>query len=141
MCGKEAPLFAALIEGSQLSVCANCGNFGKILKKPVAGSSRVSVKVPEVVEVVVSDFAQKIHNAREKLGLTQKEFALKLNEKESVVQKLEAGTFVPPIDMAKRLERLLKVKLVEVEQEEAVVSDKRGSGPLTIGDILSLKKK
>ena len=131
-----------MVEGSQLNVCATCGKFGKMLQKPVMRmqSKAVVQKVPEATEVVVSDYAQKIRSAREKTGMTQKEFALKLNEKESIIHKLENGLFVPPMSLAKKLEKLLKIKLVEVEQEEKAEAQKGSTGPLTIGDILNVKK-
>ncbi len=142
LCGKAAPLFRAMVEGSELNVCAACGKYGKMLQRPVMRVAQKAPvqKAPEPSEVVVSDYAQRIRSAREKSGMTQKEFALKLNEKESIIQKVENGLFVPPIDMAKKLERLLRIKLVEVEQEEEVSAGKKGSGPLTIGDIINLKK-
>ena len=33
MCGKETDLVVALIEGTELNVCRECGKFGKILRK------------------------------------------------------------------------------------------------------------
>lgn len=143
LCGKEAPLFRAIVEGSELNVCVTCGKFGKMLQKPVmrvATSSPVQ-KAPEPSEVVVSDYAQRIRQAREKSGMTQKEFALKLNEKESIIHKLENSLFVPPIDLAKKLERLLRIKLIEIEEEETPEAAKKSSGPLTIGDIINIKNR
>ena len=142
LCGKDTELFRAVVEGSEVNVCSACGKYGKMLQRPVMRASRHSPvqKAPEPSEVVVSDYAQKIRSAREKSGMTQKEFALKLNEKESVIHKLENGLFVPPIDLARKLERLLRIKLVEVEQEEEAETAKKSSGPLTIGDIINLKK-
>ena len=140
LCGKDTQLFRAVVEGSELNVCSGCGKYGKMLQKPVMWAKKVVEKAPEHVEVVVSDYAQKIRAAREKTGMTQKEFALKLNEKESIIHKLENSLFVPPIDMAKKLERLLRIKLVEIEQEEKAETAKKSSGPLTIGDIINLKK-
>ncbi|VVB81079.1 Helix-turn-helix [uncultured archaeon] len=142
MCGKETEVFSAIIEGSELTVCAACGRFGKMLRKPVMRvvKKQAVEKAPGPVETVVTGFASLIRSAREKAGLTQKDFAMSLNEKESIVQKLENGAFVPPISLAKKLEKLLKIKLVEFEQEDEVSNEKRGSGPLTIGDILNVKK-
>jgi putative transcription factor len=141
LCGKDTQLFRALVEGSELNICSGCGKFGKMLQKPVLRVAKAAVqKAPEPSEVVVSDYAQKIRSARERSGMTQKEFALKLNEKESVLHKLENGLYVPPISLARKLEKLLKVKLVEVEQEEKAETGKKASGPLTIGDIINLKK-
>jgi putative transcription factor len=141
LCGKEGPVFSAVVEGSQLSVCQNCGRFGKLLHKPaVHFAKKPSVsKAPEPSEVVVADYAQKIRHARESSGMTQKDFAMKLNEKESIIHKLENGQFVPPISMARKLEKLLKIRLVEVESEEKTDNQRKTSGPLTIGDIIASK--
>ena len=141
LCGKDTQLSAALVEGSELKVCSACGRFGKALQKPVARVAKAPAqKAPEAVEVVVADYAIRIRSAREKSGMTQKDFARFLNEKESMVQKLEAGSLVPPISLAKKLEKALKITLVEVEAEEKVESQKKGAGPLTIGDIINIKK-
>lgn len=142
VCGKDTQLFVAVVEGTKLNVCSNCGRFGKVLRRPpvVAPKKTPGVKAPEPVEVVVTDYALLIRTAREKSGMTQKDFARSLNEKESIIQKIENGLFVPPISMARKLEKLLKIKLVEVEQEGEVSKENRGSGPLTIGDILNVKK-
>ncbi len=140
LCGKEGPVITAVVEGSQMTVCQACAKFGKVIQRPVGIVGRASVvKAPEVSEVVVSEYAQLIRSAREKSGMTQKDFAMKLNEKESVIHKLENGQFVPPISMARKLEKMLHVKLVVVEEEEEVEAGKKGSGPLTIGDIIASK--
>jgi len=140
LCGKEGPVITAIVEGSQMTVCQACARFGKVIKKPVGVIGRVPIaKEPEVAEVVVSDYAQLIRSAREKAGLTQKDFAMHLNEKESIIHKLENSQFVPPISMARKLEKLLHIKLVVVEEEEEIEAGKKGSGPLTIGDIIASK--
>jgi len=141
MCGKETSLFSAIIEGSQMRVCENCAKFGKVLRKPVSDLRvNVSVKKAEPVEALVENFGQIVRSAREKLGLTQKDFALKLTEKESVINKIESGSFSPPISLARKLEKILKIKLVEVEKEEEVSSESKRSGPMTIGDLIKIKK-
>ncbi len=140
LCGRDTQLFYAMVEGTRLNVCSTCGKFGKMLKKPEQAVRKPVSRAPEVVEVVVSDYAQKIRSAREKSGMTQKDFARSLNEKESIVHKLESGTFSPPISLARKLEKLLKIKLVEVEEEEKVETQKKGTGSLTIGDIINIKK-
>ncbi len=140
VCGKNEPLVEAIVEGSRLRVCKNCGKFGKImnspalLKKPV-----VHQKKEEILIDVVADYAKKIRDTREKLGLTQKEFAKKINEKETILSKIENGTQKPTLDLAKKLEHLLKIKLVEEVKEELYEKDKKTSGTLTIGDILIVK--
>ncbi len=144
MCGKQAELFAAVIEETQMMVCANCGRFGKILKKAQPPASRkVPVKrEPVQVEQVVSDYAQRIKTAREERMLTQKDFAKLVTVKESLIHKMETGQFEPPIDLARKMEKILHIILVEVREESAVVPVQKGekSEGLTIGDIMNLKR-
>ncbi|MEM4263660.1 MAG: multiprotein bridging factor aMBF1 [Candidatus Woesearchaeota archaeon] len=151
ICGRDAPLYTILVEGSELKVCERCSSTGKIIKKPeIALPIKKSNKqepikkaktVKELVETIVEDYATRIRKAREKTGMTQKEFAKKINEKESIVHKLETGSFEPPVALAKKLEKLLKIKLIEqTEQEKEIVQEKKEkSEGLTIGDILKIK--
>ncbi|MBS3124709.1 TIGR00270 family protein [Candidatus Woesearchaeota archaeon] len=141
LCGKEAPLISAIVEGSQMDVCMPCGKFGKVVRKPTqaAHARKASIPIKEIIETVTADYAAKVRQAREKSGMTQADFAKALNEKESVIQKLETGTFHPPISMARKLEKMLKITLVHIEEEEKVESEKKASSPLTIGDLINLK--
>lgn len=140
MCGAEASLMSAMVEGTEMRVCAKCGKFGKVLSRPQRAPQRKVAATPEVVESIVDDFAKRIRGARERSGKTQKEFAQMLNEKESVIQKLETGQLNPPIKLARKLERVLKITLVEELEDAPVKAGKKDSGPLTIGDILKVKK-
>lgn len=92
---------------------------------------------------VVEDYAKKVRRARERLGLTQKELAVKVKVGENVIKRIEAGTLVPPIDLAMRLERVLGVKLLEPvvdEEEEPAPSSRKGDFYLTLGDIAELRE-
>jgi putative transcription factor len=147
LCGKETALFLAVVEGTQLQLCAECGRFGKILHplkqaSPAQKSAPIK-REPTPIERIVDDYAQRIRAAREKRGLTQEDFAKLILVKESLVHKMETGHFEPPIDLARRLEKLLRITLVEVREESAVVPAQQG-GPrpegLTIGDLFKLKR-
>ena len=61
--------------------------------------------------------------------------------KESLLHKIETGSFEPTIDLARKLERLLHIVLVETRGETlaAVAKSEHKSEGLTIGDILKLK--
>ncbi len=90
---------------------------------------------------VVEDYAQRVRRAREKLGLTQKELAIKVKVGEKVIKRIEAGTLVPPIDLARRLERVLGVKLLEpVAEEYEEESGGSEDFQLTLGDIAELRE-
>lgn len=92
---------------------------------------------------VVEDYAERVRRARERLGLTQKELAVKVKVGENVIKRIEAGTLVPPIDLAMRLERVLGVKLLEPvveEEEEPLASGRKSEFYLTLGDIAELRE-
>jgi putative transcription factor len=138
MCGAESDsVVRASVEGSVLQVCPNCSKFGKVLSAPAApapsrGSSWDDPGPATVQERVGShqkrmserdlytelpdmeldpEWSKRVREARERLGLTQEQFGAKINEKVSVVHKLESGGFVPPDALVKKLEKTLKVRL------------------------------
>ena len=123
LCGKtEDRLFKAIIEGVELNVCSVCSKFGKVIgqvKKPVIRETRKPqvAQVEEKVEILVENYPEIIKKKRESMGLGQKDFALRINEKESIVHKIETGHFTPPISLARKLEKALGIKLVEEHEE------------------------
>jgi len=142
MCGKEGQLFKALIERTELTVCKKCGDHGKILRKispPKPAIKKTIEAKKEIIETITSDYSKKVRNAREKLGMTQEEFAKKIKEKESVVHKIETGIFEPSIPLAKKLGKILHIKLIETLEEETAPVAKGKSTALTIGDLLNSK--
>lgn len=149
LCGKtEAALNRAVIEGVELSVCSACSKFGKILA-PVKRYSpkeqhKMSLKAApkeEKIELLAENYPEIIKKRREAMGLSQKDFALRISEKESTVHHIETGHFAPPIEMARKLEKILGVKLVEEHEErhEAHGKSRKEEG-FTLGDFIKIKK-
>ncbi|MFH1064271.1 MAG: multiprotein-bridging factor 1 family protein, partial [Candidatus Woesearchaeota archaeon] len=99
----------------------------------------------EVLQLVVDDYADKIRTVREKLGLTQEEFSKRLNERASAMQKIESGQFKPSIETARKLERLLRIQLVEQYDEKGDIPVSSGhavkSEGFTMGDFIKDKRK
>jgi len=144
MCGSEGKLYNTIIEGSELKVCHECSKYGKVIgvvKDETVELKRAASAAPEkeVIDVVVEDFADRIKKKREKLGLTQKGFAKKLNEKESIIHKIETGTFIPQLELTKKLEKFLQIKLVEQHEEEHKKTVKSETGTYTLGDFIKKK--
>ena len=147
MCGKQDFLMRALVEGVEMSVCKGCASFGRILQAPrmpmkSQGSLYSRPKEPQVVEESVEEYAMKIKQAREKRNLNQEEFAKMVNEHASLLKNIEAGKQRPTFDLAKKLEKMLNIVLIEKSTTEDEPKEEKRSpkGPLTIGDILSMKK-
>ena len=57
------------------------------------------------------DWNRRIREAREALQWTPEVFGKKLNEKKSVVLKIESGSFRPPDALVRKIEHLLQVRL------------------------------
>jgi putative transcription factor len=150
MCGKDSELFKAVVEGVELTVCEKCASFGKILrrikieeKKPkiTIQKQHVLKEEKEVIETVVEDYADRIKRKREKLGLKQEELAQKIAEKESIIHKIENSKMVPPIKLARKLQKFLEIKLIEEEEaEDDSITPKGTGGDFTIGDMIKVKK-
>ena len=139
------------IEGIELNTCQECSQFGTVLTKPVeSGTAKQQPKqvakqqrpfpVEEpVTQVIVADYALLIKKSREARGLTQEEFAKKINEKISLVHNLESGRFKPSIELARKLEHFLRIRLIEEYDEKKDHSAKRRDDGLTIGDVIQFK--
>jgi putative transcription factor len=82
-----------------------------------------------------------IREAREKKGWSREDLGEKIYEKVSVIHRLESGKMVPDLKLARKLEKTLKVTLLE-KTEEAQLDDLKGSNmrKATIGDIARIKK-
>lgn len=155
MCGiqkEPSDLIYVRIEGSLLKVCQECGKHGEFVRKvselmrPKQASTKApisrSVSEPDHEEVVVDDFASRIRIAREKKGLTQKEFATAVNEKESLIHKIETGSIDISLALARKFERFFSISLIEeIEISHVRPQTRAPSESLTLGDIISIKKR
>jgi putative transcription factor len=141
MCGKNPGTINTEIEGVTMQVCADCSHFGKRIIRPriIVKDKRQRPKSPEIVERIVDNYAQLIKQAREKRNVKQDQFAKMLNEKESLMQRVESGKQRPSIELAKKLQNTLSIVLIERLKVEAVEQQSsQEKGPLTIGDMLKL---
>ena len=145
MCGKEANLVQAEVDGAELNVCSGCAKYGtikKIVKTP-SYKPRFSNKTSRPEFRLVNDFTQLIKRARDGKGMKQEEFAKFLNEKESIVTKWENGSLRPRIETARRLEKVLNLKLVEKDEKKAYEKEekKKASSEFTLGDFIKVRKR
>lgn len=144
LCGSNSELSKAVIEGALLSVCRRCMSFGNgvpVGSKPVY-KRKVNLAIPDVEETIVQDYAQIIKFAREKDNLTQEFLAKAIGEKETVLQKIEAGHNEPSLSVAKKLENFFKITLIEqIELRSSEKTLELNDTSMTIGDLLKLAKK
>ena len=151
MCGSKEAAFVADVEGSLLNVCSACGEYGNIkskvvIKQPESEKKEQAISANteperEIMQIIVADYSKLIRDKREQLNLKQEEFAGKINEKASLIHKMEIGEFEPPMELARKLEKFLNIKLVETHEEVRKPMVEEESGSLTIGDLIKVKKK
>ncbi|MGD1004089.1 MAG: multiprotein bridging factor aMBF1 [Methanoregulaceae archaeon] len=148
------------VEGAELQVCNKCEKFGTEVQqpkrtdiiRPVSGPSasvRPSVTPPirrkkDLFDYmggeIVDDYSERIKQARQEKGLSQKDLALQMKERELLIKKIEKGELIPEDNVRKKLERTLGIRLVETTITEA---EKKVASKLapTLGDLTVIKKK
>lgn len=164
MCGKDSEFTRTIfIEGTQLKVCKECSRFGEspdgkgpskkkggaaapnravVAERLQARERRMrtrDVYQEESTEDLVPEYSQLIREARMARDWKQEVLAAKINEKSSVIAKLENGTMRPNDALRKKLERELNIKLTE--KVAAVASGQSGgqAKALTLGDLIKKK--
>ncbi|HTP54114.1 MAG TPA: multiprotein-bridging factor 1 family protein [Thermoplasmata archaeon] len=138
MCGNDVESVSRVkIEGTVLRLCPACARFGEPLdpppapaaavvpspvrarpmtpaSRPIGGARRMEERdlYGEIGELeLASDWSKRVRSAREALAWTPEDLGKKLNEKKSVVLKIESGHIHPPDALVRKLEHLLKVRL------------------------------
>ncbi|RRJ33538.1 TIGR00270 family protein [Halocatena pleomorpha] len=170
MCGKEVPsLTTVRIEGAEIDVCDDCADFGTEVRTestsststkystdsgsagssstsgtPSTGSSSTDSRSHDMfdeMDEIAQDYDQRIRNARESAGLSQEELADQLNEKASLIRKLEHGDSLPSDSVQTKLERKLSISLSEsAETDDSEWEGGSSTGNYTLGDVVRRKE-
>jgi len=153
ICGNDirGKPYKALVDGVELIVCSRCASRLKGPKwemsvRKVAASRTQRPRRPpprKLVEYeVVEDFPERVREAREAMGLTRELLARLVGEKESTIRRIESGTLIPSLDLARKLEKALKIVLVvESPLYGYREGGKKGHYELTLGDIVKIRKR
>ncbi|WP_320443123.1 multiprotein bridging factor aMBF1 [Halosolutus halophilus] len=93
------------------------------------------------MEELATDYDDRVRNAREDKGLSQSELADELNEKASLIRKIERSETLPSDRVQSKLERFLDIDL---SAEGASGGDSEWSGgsstgSYTLGDVVKRK--
>ena len=164
VCGRRirGKPYKAIIEGARLVVCNDCATLGSMSwemktpkpskspakpKKPLKQKLKVSSKQQSPLEPtleLVEDFGTHIRQAREAQGLSHEDLGRKLNEKVSVLKKLESHKMTPDNKLAEKLQYALKIKILVLATEKKLPKKLLPTTPskaLTLGDLIRSKKK
>lgn len=103
------------------------------------GGSRGSEMLDDIEELA-TDYEERIRTARENAGLSQEELAGELNEKASLIRKLERGDMLPSDDVQTKLERNLDISLAGAAAgDEDDWEGDSDAGSYTLGDMVERK--
>ncbi len=152
MCGNNDKLKKTRIEGAVLKVCSDCQDTGKVLRSSSSGRSdskrkqrkKKGKKKPRAQKKQLDpDFDEKVKEAREDKGWSMEKLADLMNEKESVVKRVESGDLKPDKKLAGKMKKHLGVKLYKRRSGIGYGHSDGGSsgGKATIGDVAEVKKK
>lgn len=164
MCGETirgAPKLVR-VEGAELQVCSKCEKFGTAVQQvrrtdiraplkaaggrpapaPAGGAAQVRHKrdMFDFMEgEIVDDYAVRIRHAREEKGLSQKDLAMQMKEKEHLIRKIENSELIPEEDVRRKLEKVLGIRLIDsiVSDDEKKVSSRLAP---TLGDLTIIRK-
>jgi putative transcription factor len=161
MCGETVRGIPKLVrvEGAELQVCGRCEKFGTEVQQvrrtdvkrpaPRAPAAPVPAAVPRVRHKrdmfdfiegeIVDDYAERIKRARMEKGLSQKDLALQMMEKEHLIKKIENRELIPEDDVRKKIEKALGIRLVDTFTTETEKKVPSTLAP-TLGDLTIIKK-
>ncbi|MFB6302304.1 MAG: multiprotein bridging factor aMBF1 [Haloferacaceae archaeon] len=167
MCGAERPsLTTTKVEGAELELCDDCTEFGTEVRteepsststkystsssssssssssttsSSSSGGSRRRRDMFDDMDEVASDYDERIREAREGEGLSQEDLADALNEKVSLIRKLEQGQMLPPDDVREKLESHLEIALLEGVDSDDEEWSGDSATTTTLGDVVKRK--
>lgn len=151
ICGNTPVRAQILLEGAKLLACARCMRSGKVIHRffedeegePAAVAERRPSGL-DSGEDIVDGYGRIIKSAREKARLPISVVAERVSEKESYLNAIENGRLKPTIAVAKKLEKELKVKLVEKLEASIAPSPeatKKSFTAPTLADMVEKKEK
>ncbi|MDQ2051936.1 multiprotein bridging factor aMBF1 [Natronolimnohabitans sp. A-GB9] len=93
------------------------------------------------MDELATDYDDRVRKARENKGLSQSDLANELNEKSSLIRKIERGDTLPSDRVQSKLERFLEIDLSAEggSGEDSEWSGGSASGSYTLGDVVKRK--
>jgi putative transcription factor len=159
MCGKNVTFLRKVtIEGVTLEVCPECAKFGIEAKKEVPKEEAPRPIIAQRLEVrerrgrpkdvlekgekedLVEDYGSRIRLARERAGMTQKDLAMKINERVTILSKIESNQMRPDEKVISKLQKELGIVLKE-KVPEVVAAKESTRAALTLADLIKMQKE
>jgi putative transcription factor len=161
MCGETIRGMAKLVrvEGAELQVCNRCEKFGTEVQQPKRADVRPAGAIPAIIPKpaptppvrrkrdlfdymegeIAEDYSERIRRARMEKGLSQKDLAMQMKEREILIKKIEKGELIPEDAVRRKLERALEIRLIDAPTTETEKKVPSSLAP-TLGDVTIIKK-
>jgi transcriptional regulator, XRE family len=91
------------------------------------------------MDEIAADYDDRIRQARESRNLSQEDLADSLNEKASLIRKIERSDILPSDDVREKIERRLDISLVEGTDTDDDEWSGGSSTTTTLGDVVKRK--
>ncbi|QKQ98800.1 TIGR00270 family protein [Candidatus Nanohaloarchaea archaeon] len=146
LCGEETDSTTKTkIEGAVLQVCDSCADMGEEVKTSSKKSKQKKKKKSKRQrkrneEVLINDYGQEVKKARESKQLSISELADDLNEKESLLKKIEQQELKPEKSLAQKLEKKFNIELYTVPEAWDQETDSGDNRSATLGDVAEVKE-
>jgi putative transcription factor len=166
---ESSSLTTTKVEGAELDLCDECTDFGTEVRTDSGSSASTKYSTSssssssssssdgssstggggggssrrrdmfDDMDQVATDYDERIRSAREDRGLSQEELANELNEKASLIRKLERGDVLPSDEVQTELERELDISLSEGNDDGDAEWSGGSSTTTTLGDVVKRK--
>lgn len=135
-------------------VCKECAKLGTIQKtppKPKFQKNKKGKKTTqpkrnyrndEPTDELIEDYNVAVRKAREAKNWSREDLGKKINERVSVINRIESGKMTPDNKLTKKLEKALNITLIEsVNDDDLNQYFNNSSGERTLGNVVKIKRK
>ncbi|MFB6200234.1 MAG: multiprotein bridging factor aMBF1 [Candidatus Nanohaloarchaea archaeon] len=144
LCGKSTDsLKKVKIEGAKLKVCDSCSDMGEEVETPSKKRKKKKKKQKTgsrtSQDTLHPEYGSRVKQAREDKQLSIQELADDLNEKQSLISKVEKQDLKPDKTLANKLSSKLGVELYTNPEVSDVDTQNTDSRNATMEDVADIK--
>ena len=145
LCGEDSDnLKKTKIECALMKVCSSCSDMGEVVeqkKKKTKKKKKKTTYRPKDNEKLANNYGEKIKQARENRQLSMKELADSLNEKASLIKKVEREDLKPEKSLANKLSKELEITLYVNPEVYDTSVESTDNKKATLGDVADVKEQ
>lgn len=144
LCGAPTKsVYVVNVEDVELRVCTKCAQGKKVVKTqnytPDA-ARKPSRPRREEDQQLVENYGKVIREARDRMKLPLKVLAEMLNEKETLLSRVEQQSTLPTIELTKKLEKALSIRLTDSDSgTDTGISPSTKKSGATLGEFVDKK--